>query len=104
MAAKFPETRSELRDCLRQSWQGPITSYADEILRMIAAKVQSSQKKTAQKRKTQHVIFEDVPAASNPEAVAYKQVVTKGDLHLVDGKLPEFDVGKAHQLNDSVFS
>ena len=39
VANKLPESKSELRDALRQSWQGPLIGYADEILKMIATKV-----------------------------------------------------------------
>ena len=48
------------------------------------------------------MLFEEVPAAQNPEAVLYKKV-TK-DLWLENSKLPEFKIGQKREFSESVFS
>ena len=90
VAARLPETRSELRDCLRQSWQGPIVGHADELLRLLKVKLERSHEKAKKRKENQHVLLEQVPAAQNPEAVAYKRQVS--DCCLEQGSLPEFRV------------
>ena len=69
---------------------------------MIAAKVQSSQAKVVLRRKKQHVLFEDVPAAKNSEASDYRK--TTKEMWLENDKLPDYRIGKKCQRNESVFS
>lgn len=90
----MPETRSELRDCLRTNW-GPVQKYADEIVQLVKRKAQSSREKVEQRKKDNHVMFEDVPAAKNPDAEAYYKKVAQGvtsDVQLTRAALPSFDV------------
>ena len=115
VAARLPVSRSELRDCLRTNW-GPVQKYADEMVQLIKRKINSSSEKQEQRKKDQHVLFEDVPPATNPDAVAYHKraatVLEPSDMRFTNSSLPTFDVkpkkvddaAVADDVNGSVFS
>mmetsp|Transcript_10097 Transcript_10097/g.17037 ORF Transcript_10097/g.17037 Transcript_10097/m.17037 type:complete len:199 (+) Transcript_10097:1641-2237(+) len=96
MASAMPTTRNDLRDCCRAQFGSIVTKYQDEIVKLIAAKIEKSHLKQQQLKQRQHTVFENVDVPVNPEFLKQQPLsFTKVEapvLQFEGGSLPSFTI------------